>query len=193
MGLDSVELLFEFENYFEIKIPDIEAEKISTVQDAVNSVSRFRNVSDNNTILKDKIFELIRGSIEKFGLNAKAIQYSDLVSITIPQNNNAVWTFLAEDMRIKIPRPPRKNENSFAAKILTRISWVSSFKYHELTFGELTDAICAVNYEELINNQNINSIYEIYIVITGITVDKIGVDVYDIKPEKTFAGDLGID
>ena len=32
MGLDSVELVMEIENYFGIRIPDSEAEKIYTIQ-----------------------------------------------------------------------------------------------------------------------------------------------------------------
>ena len=32
MGLDSIELVMEIENYFGIQIPDAEAEKIYTIQ-----------------------------------------------------------------------------------------------------------------------------------------------------------------
>ena len=37
-SLDTVELIMEFEKEFGIKIPDEEAEKIATVQDAVNYI-----------------------------------------------------------------------------------------------------------------------------------------------------------
>jgi len=37
-SLDTVELIMEFENKFGIQIPDEDAEKISTVQDAINYI-----------------------------------------------------------------------------------------------------------------------------------------------------------
>lgn len=37
-SLDTVELIMEFENQFQIQIPDEDAEKISTVQDAVDYI-----------------------------------------------------------------------------------------------------------------------------------------------------------
>jgi hypothetical protein len=54
-------------------------------------------------------------------------------------------------------------------------------------------AICAKNCDELINREHIKSTYEIYIAVTSITVNKIGVDYYEIAPEKSFTTDLGID
>jgi len=38
-SLDTVELIMEFENKFGIQIPDEDAEKISTVQDAISYIS----------------------------------------------------------------------------------------------------------------------------------------------------------
>lgn len=39
MGLDSVELVMNWENFFQIDIPDLEASKMATVGDAVNYIS----------------------------------------------------------------------------------------------------------------------------------------------------------
>jgi acyl carrier protein len=38
-SLDTVELIMEFENKFGIQIPDEDAEKIATVQDAINYIA----------------------------------------------------------------------------------------------------------------------------------------------------------
>lgn len=38
-SLDTVELIMEFEKEFDIKIPDEEAEKIATVQDAIDFIA----------------------------------------------------------------------------------------------------------------------------------------------------------
>jgi acyl carrier protein len=47
MGLDSVELLMDIENFFSIQIPDTEAEKIYTIQNMVDSVAAHLNISKN--------------------------------------------------------------------------------------------------------------------------------------------------
>lgn len=39
-SLDTVELIMEFEKEFDVKIPDEEAEKISTVQDAIDFIAK---------------------------------------------------------------------------------------------------------------------------------------------------------
>jgi len=39
MGLDSIELVMEWEKYFNTEIPDKEAVKMSTVQDAIEYIS----------------------------------------------------------------------------------------------------------------------------------------------------------
>lgn len=56
MGLDSVELLMDFENYFSISVPDLEAEKITTVQDMVDFVSKERRIFSEESVLKEKVW-----------------------------------------------------------------------------------------------------------------------------------------
>lgn len=41
-SLDTVELIMEFEKEFDIQIPDAEAEKISTVGDAINYIEEHK-------------------------------------------------------------------------------------------------------------------------------------------------------
>lgn len=45
MGLDSVELVMEIEKYFDIRIPDPDAEKIPTVQNMVDAVAGHPGIS----------------------------------------------------------------------------------------------------------------------------------------------------
>jgi hypothetical protein len=194
MGLDSVELLMEWEKYFDIQIPDLVAEKIYTVQNAVDAISTILNISDDKTELKDKIFDRLQNAISKTGLTNSSINQSDLVSKVFPDNNKQTWTTISNALGLEIPFPPHKASNgSFKSKVLTVMSWVPKFNYTELTFSELTDIICGNNYKSLIDAKSIKTKYEIYIVLMAITVDKIGIDIYEFKPSKTFTGDFGID
>lgn len=47
MGFDSVELIIEWEKFFEIKIPDVEAQKIASNQVAVDYTSFSRLAQSN--------------------------------------------------------------------------------------------------------------------------------------------------
>lgn len=51
----------------------------------------------------------------------------------------------------------------------------------------------ASNYQTLIDKNNIKTEYEVYVIIMGITVAKIGLDYYEITPDKSFTSDFGID
>ena len=67
------------------------------------------------------------------------------------------------------------------------------YDWHSVTVGEFVAAVCAKNYEKLLDRKNIKSVFDIYIAVVGITVDKTGVDYFEISPEKSFTSDLGID
>ena len=67
------------------------------------------------------------------------------------------------------------------------------YNWSSITFDQFVTAICANNYEELIDKKQIKELYEIYIIVIAITVDKIGVDYYEITPDKSFTTDLGVD
>lgn len=193
MGLDSVELLMEWERYFNIEISDLVAEKIGTVQDAVDAIATILNISDDKAELKEKIFGRLQNAISKTGLTNFPIDQSDLVSTVIPYNSRQTWKTIETELQLDIPIPPNSvDDNSFKSKILRKISWTSKFNYAEITFSELTDVVCGSNCESLIDAKSVKTKYEIYIVLMAITVDKIGIDIYEFKPDKTFINDFGI-
>ena len=188
MSLDSVALQVEFENYFNAEIPDLEAEKIHTVQDAVDAFSRKKNIADNQKTLQSTTINRLQKAIHQIGLTTNPIAGSDLVIKYIPDKSNSVWSDLSSIINLKIPTPENPEEN-FISKFLGR----PKFDYSKLTFSELADAISAFNYESLIDRDKIKSKHEIYIAIMGLTSDKLGVPIYIIKPDKTFTDDFGID
>jgi acyl carrier protein len=194
MGLDSVELLMEWEKYFDIQIPDLVAEKINTVQNAVDAISTILNLTDEKADLKDNIFGRLQNAVSKTVATNPSISQSDLVYKVFPDNNKQTWTSISTELGLEIPFPPTKSDdNSLKTKVLTILNWTPKFNYAELTFSDLTDIICGNNSQSLINAKSIKTKYEIYIVLMAITVDKIGIDIYEFKPDKTFTGDFGID
>jgi acyl carrier protein len=195
MGLDSVELVMEVEKYFDIQISDSEAEKATTIQNMVDCVAKHLSVSNNSTELKDAIVNRIQEILIKLGLTDKPLNPAALVFLTLPPKNKTIWELFTSEMGLGVPMPETKvkgNENFFN-KIKSAFSWNPLYKWTEITVDQFASAICAKNCETLVNSSAIKNTYEIYVAVTSITVDKIGVDYYDITPEKSFTNDLGID
>lgn len=193
MGLDSVELVVEWENHFDIQIPDLVAEKISTVQDSVDAVASILNISNENSSLKERIFAKLKQVIAKTNQGILPIDQYDLVAGILPNNNKQTWESLSKELGLTIPYPKNKTNNSFTKEIYKAFNWHTNFEYKNLSFSQLTDAICIENYKTLVNPKSINSKYEIYISIVALTAEKMGIDVYEFSPEKTFHKGFEID
>lgn len=195
MGLDSIELVMEIENYFGIRIPDSEAEKIYTIQNMVDAVSEHLNITNESMELRDNIFYKIILSFEKLGWATNETQLTDLVSKYIPSNDKKVWGTLKNSLNLAVPEIEiiRKGSSKISGKLKKLINWTPTYEWDQITIEQLVASICANNYRELIDKNNIKTRYEIYVALSGITVDKIGADYYEIAPEKSFTTDLGMD
>ena len=192
MGLDSVELIVEWEKFFKIDIPNLVAEEIRTVQNAVDSISAILNIVDDQPLLRSKIFSRLQEAISKSALTNVQINQSDRVCKIFQGNNHHTWQTISKQLDLEVPFPPPKPADSFKTKIFSTLGWLSDFKYDELSFTQLTDAICGKNYKTLIDAKAIRTKYEIYIALMGLTVHKLGIDPYEVSPNKTFVGDFGI-
>jgi acyl carrier protein len=195
MGLDSVELVMEVEKYFGIAIPDPEAEKAYTIQAMVDIVARHLNLTGNGMELRDKIFEKVNQALLKLGLINTPVSLADLISKYLFPDNKETWQAFKNELQLKVPKPDtiKRNSPKLIDKIKFAINWTPMYDWSSITVDQFVAAICANNYEELIDKEHIKSTYEIYIAVTAITVDKIGVDYYEIAPEKSFTTDLGVD
>lgn len=187
MGLDSVELLMGFENYFSIEVSDIEAEKIRTVQEMIDSVAHHRKIESNNYQLKDKVLLLLKEHLR--------IREGDFIFIQYPATDEQFWKGLEIAVGLTIPLPSLALENNktIIDKLLGSIAWKPRYEWKEIDLIRFCEVVCFANYQKLVNPQEITSKFEIYTAIAGITEDKIGLDFYEIFPDKTFADDFGID
>jgi len=195
MGLDSVELVMEVKKYFKIQIPYPEAEKIYTVQDMVDTVTRHLNITSTDATLRSKIFEAITSAIRQLTTSEIEINLEDKASQFVSSQDKENWQNLEMLLDLRVPRPDifNPNSNKLSDKFKKLINWTPNYDWQNISFQQFTDSICANNYHKLVNAATIKSKYEIYIGVMGITVDKIGVDYFEISPEKSFTSDLGVD
>lgn len=187
MGLDSVELIMEIENYFGVQISDIEAEKIGTVQEAVDCVSKHLKITSTSTSLQDNIFTRIQNALPS------QLSLNDNIFTILDPNNSDSWKEFCNSLGLEVPKPYMGEQSGLMSKILSKISLTPNYKWKELSVDQFVNSICAANYKKLIDNRNIKSSYEVYIAIKAITVDKLGIDYYEVLPEKSFANDFGAD
>ncbi len=195
MGLDSVELVIEVENYFGISIPDPEAEKADTVQAMVDTVARHLNIIESRSELHDDIYKRINLALLKLELSDVEVSLTELISKYLSLDKKEVWGDFKNYLQLDVPVPEMtsRNGNKLIDKIKNVYKWTLLYDWLLITIDQFIAAICANNYEELIDRKNIKSTFEIYVAVIAITVDKIGVDYYDITPEKSFTLDLGVD
>lgn len=195
MGLDSVELLVEVEEYFGISIPDAEAEKAYTVGALIDIVGRQLNVTETKSELHDDILKRVQVVLVQMKLTDDFVGPTDPVSKYIPSYNTELWKAFETELKLDVPAPDLTPVNStkFIDKIKRAIKWSPMYDWSSITIDHFVAAICAKNLEHLVDRSRIKSTYEIYIAIMAITVDKIGVDYYEITPDKSFTNDLGVD
>lgn len=188
MGLDSVELLMEFEDYFSIAIPDLEAEKISTVQDMINSVSNHLTVTDEYSIdHKKEVLDKLGASIKLSG--------SEFVFLSYLPSDKEFWKSLEINSGLLLPLPSWNQgaHNNVISKVWNSIKVNFQYDWKTVTLDRFCEVVCFANHEKLIGSRPVQDKFEIYMAISGITEDKIGIEFYEIFPDKTFTGDFGID
>ena len=195
MGLDSVELMMEIENYFGISIPDSEAEKAETVQQVVDTIAKHLNVTNNDNELRDKMLERINQAMLELQFISIPVTPADYISKYLFTDKEASWEAFTNKLQLYIPKPDILNRDSkkLKNKIKVVMNWKPRYDWFSITIDQFIAAVCASNHEALIDRKKITSTYEIYIVVTAITVDKIAIDYYEVAPEKSFTMDLGVD
>lgn len=192
MGLDSVELLVSFENYFNIQVSDLEAEKIYTVQNMIDCVSKHLGITNTDSKLKMELFNKLKHQLIKSELADSNLTISNTIFNILKPDDLENWNKISKNIELNIPKPYIEPENK-AKKLFYSINWKPKYNWKDITIEQFITAIYAYNFEKIINSKSINNKYEIFIAIIAITVDKIGVDFYEVQPEKSFVNDFGID
>lgn len=195
MGLDSVELVMEMERYFHIRIPDTAAQKIYTVQDMADTVCLYRQVLPGSNSIRDQIFSRIKHYWEAAISLATPLKGDEPIANLLPDRNSIHWQLLQETITMPVPKPLLLTSLTTGMKNRFKrwMEWQPSYTWDSVTLGQFADAVCARNHKLLLNPLEILSRYDIYIGVMAVTAEKIGVEYYDILPEKSFTNDLGLD
>jgi len=188
MGLDSIELVMEWEKYFNTEIPDKEAVKMSTVQDAIEYISTQVEYSHRQIDTKEKLLSEFRNSIVELGINFSMTLHDNIFQ-QIPVKDHDTWKRISLETKLEMPEPLAAGAlGKFIDRILPQKD-----NLELTTLDRFIDLLAAVNYEKIIDRNHIQDKYEVMIAVMGITIQKIGVSPFEVFLDSSFTKDLGID
>jgi acyl carrier protein len=195
MGLDSVELLMEFEEYFSISIPGQEASSLATIQLVVDCVGRYLNVEWDDKRIQLQVFSELSRIFQDTGNELEELRLTSYISCYFDPNDQVQTKLLEQQLNLNVKGicSNAPQSGSFLAKVKNMFVWRSSYDWNIVSVAGFVDAICAHNLDKFVDRGNISSKYEIYLAVMKMTVDKVGVGYLDISPDKSFTSDLGID
>lgn len=194
MGLDSVELVLELEKFFSLDIPDSSAEKMVTVQNAVDTIAGLSGISSEESSLRSDLLLRLKNCLSS--IPSETLGLDDLISDFLSPADTEAWATFQLCLAMKIPKPYLKGTRE-AFKPLQALrqlfNHVPDYDWNDITVGTFIDSIYALNYKRVLSGKPFDNKYQIYIAVAGITGEKLGVDYYEIGPDKAFVNDFGID
>lgn len=185
MGLDSVMLVIEFENYFGISFTEEEAQRIYSVEDAVNVITAMKNVSEMDSVITPEVLKMFNH--ELWNLNLKNVEMNDFIFDVLDPDKIEVWKEISSRMEICCTMPNKK------AKKESLFSTLEYYDWETITTKQFIQVQIAANLNRYLNREKINSREDIYMALIYLTHEVIGVDPYFITPDKRFTDDFGID
>ena len=195
MGLDSIELVMEVEKYFSISIPDSEAEKAYTIGKLVDCIAKIKGLDKYDFSLRNSTFSKLQTEVSQICGESPTISLNDKIGKSLDISNKLLLTQLEYKLGLNLPGiklPPVKNPRLFE-KFKNWMNFNPVYDFTKITWKKYVDVILAHNLQTTVNPASILSKYEIYLVLMRLTVDKIGVDYFEIGIEKSFTDDLGVD
>ncbi|MFV0138477.1 hypothetical protein OBK16_02455 [Empedobacter falsenii] len=176
MGLDTVELIMEFENHFNIRFKDEDIQQISRVGEISNLICQMIDITSENKEEFNSLYTLFQ---DYFGNH---IQLVDKISNYLQINN---YQDLSNFLNLKI-----KNYSNILKYIFLDYHFI---KWEELTVEEFINAILITNCKHLFDNNSPKTQYQVYLIVGSIILDRIGCPVYDIQLYASITRNLRID
>lgn len=189
MGLDSVELVMAFEHFFEIEVPNDRAAEVRTVGDMVDEICRLRNVKLPNDGWQNDFAERICVALRDVS-GDPSVKPEDRVFEKIPQEEIDKWKNVHSLLNLRLPFMYPNNGSR---------QWYEFWKHknvegwNECSVMEFAGCVVAENYGVLLDPQQIATRQQVFLVVKGITSERMGLHPYEIQPDKSFTKDLGVD
>lgn len=168
MGLDTVELITDTEAFFNISIPNNEAEHCTTVGELTACVCRHLALQEGPSVLQQNWMDLLRTIIPAGG--------TEPVAAWVACDDKAMFERIGAVMGMHVFLPEKRHR---------------LYKWEELTVEQFLLGILATNFRQVIHKND--TAYAVRVAVTGITLNKTGEDCYAIRPEHRFTSDLGLD
>lgn len=192
MGLDIVELIYSFERYFNVELPDAVAESIYTVGDVAEWLSQQLGVAGQRqsaaraVVAAQIMSELPPSAAETTPLHKVFSNASAL---------KACWHALRERYGLVLPPLSLLRAAPASPSLWERLTGQTLPRmphWYTQTVTELIDWTVAFNYERLLVPP-FASQYEVEQAVIGLTSNQSGVPVEEIRLQSSFTNDLGMD
>ncbi len=150
MGLDTVELVMEIEEAFDISIPDDRASKMLTVGDVYNFIleKTADSTLKSSTCLTAAAFYELRRHVRSLGLSHSSIRPKTQLDRVIPLiGRRAYWQALSSRMDLRFPRLGRPSWLALLNCMLVAIGVSAAFlgfAQQSVVAGIFAAAMCGV-------------------------------------------------
>lgn len=198
MGLDTVELLYSFEHYFGLQVPDPVAEKLYMVGHVAAyfseqlGVAGLRHSAARNLVHHQlsELLELPPGAFDEGNTTAIGELLPDARAVArLRQVASSYGLALPEPSHSARQAPPIP---SFFEKLLGITPVPPPVPWHAQPLAALVDWTVTANYEVLLPRPP-TSEYEVERAVVGIASTSSGVPVEEIVLSSSFTNDLGMD
>lgn len=180
MGLDTVELVMEIEDTFEVKIPDADAERMMTPGDVADwLVKRLMPPAYlPPTCMSARAFYFLRSGLRTtYGVKRRDVRPATLIGDLIPVAQREGWRRFARDHGL--PRPPFR--------------WFAEpFAAEGTTVADLAHAIAAYRPGNWFDRDGRPDRAAVLHTVLRLTSEQMGVRLEDLGEQTHFINDLGM-
>ena len=202
MSLDTVMLIVDIEKTFDISLLDSETEKINTVQDLADSVTKKLVFKQKIDCLTQKLFYRLRRAFELAGEVKTEIRPNTPIYELLPKQDISIevaWRRLEKNLGLRLPdlvhayRLDREKKMPKEVRFLGFRIFGKTELMTQNTIKTLIGWIISLNYQKLLNVKELGGQYEVEQIVLGIISDSLGIPLDEIKLQHSIANDLGID